>query len=418
MFFNTTHLNQNLKKIAGATFLALAFVPALYNPWADLPYEPIKIQTICFIAVLLLVFGVAILILSHGTFNYHKITRLDWVVVLFGTVLILSSLFSANPGLSFWGSEERGMGLWFYFHLFLIYLSCRLYLEKRVLQIFFKICVVVAGLISFYALIQSLGFDILGLQDFFLLYGRTGPRRVFSTLGHPNFLGAYLALILPWILAWYRQASSAKPRLLLAGIFVVQSLALILTYSRGAWLGAVMGLLIYFSMQKTKKMHLMYFSIILMIIFLSFPNLWSRLSTSFEWRSGSSLVRLNEWRASFELISKRPLLGHGLETYDIFSGGSRPYEVDRAPMDRLHNFWLDALWSNGFIGLLAVLAIIIEVIKRLRKLGRENNKLTAPLAASFGAYLVMNQFSFDFSISALFVAILLGCVVDNFKQES
>ncbi len=93
--------------------------------------------------------------------------------------------------------------------------------------------------VSLYALAQRFGLDPLPWD---LSAGREAlAYRAFATFGSPSFLGAYLALALPiGVAVW--PGSSRFTSSLLAAVLGVGLPALLFTYSRGAWIGAAVGL--------------------------------------------------------------------------------------------------------------------------------------------------------------------------------
>jgi putative inorganic carbon (HCO3(-)) transporter len=60
--------------------------------------------------------------------------------------------------------------------------------------------------------------------------------RVFSTLGNPNVLAAFLIMIVGLTAGWILDVRGRWPRFALLGLLGVSVLCVLLTYSRGAWL--------------------------------------------------------------------------------------------------------------------------------------------------------------------------------------
>jgi O-antigen ligase len=115
----------------------------------------------------------------------------------------------------------------------------------------------------------------------------------------------------------------------------------------------------------------------------------------------------------------RPVLGFGLETYSLISvarvkdiheaahGAPGP---DPTVADRLHNLWLDTIWSGGFTTLVLLLLILGLAFTRLsRWLQRSKDRSeAAALLGALIAWLVANQAGFDCSITAIFWMLLLA----------
>lgn len=110
----------------------------------------------------------------------------------------------------------------------------------------FKITIIISTIVCLVGVIQYLlpkdfmthfGYAVeRGVKPAFFIDDKTDLPRIMSTIRDPNSLGAYLILpITILVAAWLR-----KPRLrmLLSGLLLLHGLALFLTFSRSAWLGA------------------------------------------------------------------------------------------------------------------------------------------------------------------------------------
>ncbi|MET1032999.1 MAG: hypothetical protein ABWX94_00705, partial [Candidatus Saccharimonadales bacterium] len=64
--------------------------------------------------------------------------------------------------------------------------------------------------------------------------------RIMSTLREPNALGAYLILPLTALTVWFFRVKNTNKRQILAGLFGLHALAILLTFSRSAWLAAAL----------------------------------------------------------------------------------------------------------------------------------------------------------------------------------
>ncbi|MDQ2941967.1 MAG: O-antigen ligase family protein [Chloroflexota bacterium] len=95
-------------------------------------------------------------------------------------------------------------------------------------------------LLAFISLGQGvLGPDILGLDA---VKGRSGEAaRIGSVVRNPNALGSLIALILPFTLFGSIRLPSVRMRWAMAAAALLLAMSLLLTYSRGSWLGVVIG---------------------------------------------------------------------------------------------------------------------------------------------------------------------------------
>ncbi len=186
-------------------------------------------------------------------------------------------------------------------------------------------------------LLLSLGMGIYGLRQYFYgaaelatwvdpQSGLSGVTRVYSYLRNPNLYGGYLLPLIPLGLgaAWIWPSWGAK---LLAGfITLVNSICLLLTYSRGAWLGALVAVaMMAVFLVQWHSLHLplrwrrwalpILFSgggAALLLGILTVRPLRLRVQSLFLGRMDSSNnFRLNVWAAVLEMIRDFPILGIG-----------------------------------------------------------------------------------------------------------
>lgn len=422
-------------------------LPLVVIPAAVFPYEPPKIFLLtCATSAAILVAAFRILqkkiSVSKILANAHG---LDAGIVLFLMATATSTIFSIAPHDSFWGSAERATGVWFLFHLVLLYGLFRTTADKRTWDWLMHSTILSTLLISGYGIAQHFGFDFFAYEEPFRLFGVHGPVRVFATLGHPNFLGSYLAIVLPIIVRTFFAPPARRWRIFAGLSAGAACLAILWTYSRGAWIAAVVGVLCFLVLRQPRT-RLWYtrstiigglLTVSMLTVLLVFGPTWrisqqpfvARLGSLTDMSRGSNLARLNEWRHALTLIPERPWFGFGAETYYTYAEHrikdqrehNRDYqEPDASIADRLHTLPLDLLWSYGIIGLLAASAVAGTAIARLQRHLRAGNRTWyAAVGAGLTAYLVGNLVSFDFSMSGIWLALLLAALgqdVDKTRQ--
>ncbi|MEN9204104.1 MAG: IctB family putative bicarbonate transporter [Thermostichus sp. DG02_1_bins_55] len=186
-------------------------------------------------------------------------------------------------------------------------------------------------------LLVSLVMGVYGLRQYFYgaaelatwvdpESGLAGVTRVYSYLRNPNLYGGYLLPLIPLGLAaiWIWPAWGAK--LLAAFITLVNWICLLLTYSRGAWIGALVMLSIMtVLLVQWNAVHLPVRwrrwtlpalfaggSITLALGILTVRPLRLRVQSLFLGRiDTSNNFRLNVWAAVLEMIRDFPILGIG-----------------------------------------------------------------------------------------------------------
>ncbi len=152
-----------------------------------------------------------------------------------------------------------------------------------------------------------------------------GAERLYGSLGNPNLLGGYLVPIIPLAIGatfhWCRWPS----RLFAASTAVLATLALVLTYSRGAWLGlgaALASLLLlwgWVTMPKLQNRRQALFLVLLVVTLVGavalavlLEPLQVRLVSALAGRGDSSInFRINVWVASWQMFLDNPWTGIG-----------------------------------------------------------------------------------------------------------
>src|SRR3989344_1339313 len=195
--------------------LLFILVPIILTPWN---YELFEFNKMMLTYALTAVIGGAWIIkmLAKGEVRIAK-TPLDLPIVLFFTSQLVSTIFSIDPLMSWFGNYSRfNGGMWSVICYVLLYyafvsnygeairdtqhvirktsasdISRVTYHISRLL----KLSLLSATLVALYGVLERLGIDKnLWVQDV--------QTRVFSTLGQPNWLAAYLVALLPVAMAF------------------------------------------------------------------------------------------------------------------------------------------------------------------------------------------------------------------------
>lgn len=421
-------------------FVVLALLPLAVDFGALRPYEPIKIVLFEIAVASALAVAAVIVIRRRRPWRSiaAKLGSLDAAVALYFSALALGTIFSVDPARSFRGTDERLTGLLWYAALTVCYFLVRLAIDERDCSRFMRALTAASVPVSAYGLLQWLGYDLDGLRQAFPLYGLTGPMRAFSTLGHPVFLGTYLAMVMPMALhLGSDRAQLARWRLLGALAFVLAGSTVLVTYSRAAWFAALGAAAAYLLLRRarTSRFYLRATVISGMFIVVFIGGLWLirqpllaspnaflyRLGSMTDLAEGSGLHRWNDWRYAATLLRWRPLAGYGLDTYMLYAvlrpkeAGERNRdfkEADPSVSDRIHNIVLDTAWNGGLVALAALAYLVFAAVRVGQRALVRNRGAGAAFLSGLVAYALANQLAFDFSISGVFVyAYLAGLAV-------
>ncbi|MGE5297963.1 MAG: O-antigen ligase family protein, partial [Acidobacteriaceae bacterium] len=191
-------------------------------------------------------------------------------------------------------------------------------------------------------------------------WGGGGLERIVSVFEYPNALALYLgpAIALFIVLAIKNEWLFSK---FWFGIgLALQILALIMTFSRGAW--AAVAVVVFFSLfLRFKPKKLVAATAIILIVFLLVPIIRNRLVETVNDPSG--LARADLLKAGLSEVSKQPILGNGLYGFrTTLTDRNFQGEILNYPHNIILNFWLE----TGLLGLLSFLFIVFVSMKGQR----------------------------------------------------
>ena len=193
--------------------------------------------------------------------------------------------------------------------------------------------------------------------------------RACGTMGSPNTVAGYLQLLLPLSVAvWF--GSVAKWQKLLAFVaFVCGMVGLVLTLSRGGWLGTAVslglllvigarrGLIPLMSIVRAAKIPIL--GLLIMMVCLS-PMIVGRL-TSDDGGAASSRLPLN--MLSLRMIAKHPLGVGANNNAHVAQKYTGTADMRGEWFYTVHNKYL-LVWSEiGFFGLLAFIAFLVTTVR-------------------------------------------------------
>lgn len=364
-------------------FLLLFLSPILFFPLA---YEWIGIARVTLLRIaaslLLVCWTLKFLFLP-----YIRRSRFDLPVLLFLFLAFISTIFSIHAPTSLLGGYYRYQGLsTLIIYALLYFLVVQTSTEKRT-DLMLNVLIIVGSLVSLYGLVQYLGFD-------FISWGkeRWEVNRSFSTLGNPIFLGGYLSLILPVAISRFLLARRFWVKLFLIASTLLIATAILTTFSRGAWLAAIAGILgfLIFSTRlngliKRVFVLILLFSLICVFLFLV-GSFWSksnggnitfaeRISSLSRIREGSLGTRLLIWESTLKVIKERPLLGWGPDTFRLVYPRASSLQEARAEgylklSDNAHSYPLQIATTQGALGLWSFLALLVAILWTARDLLR------------------------------------------------
>ncbi len=326
--------------------------------------------------------------------------------LVFLIILGTADLLGENPTLSFWSNYSRMEGWITHAHLFLYYLVAVSFLKTKAQWLrIFKLSFLVSACMTVYAFAQT--------QDWIDVVNKA---RVDGTLGNSAYLAIYVTSHL--FIGLYLIFHEKRPRrnLLYALICGAQFFTLFLTQTRGTFLALIAGLSVlvfYFCLTRvdrsSAKKILRAIAICLLSGGILMTGFWigaspksqagERLVTTNVIAGQSVQTRLMLWKAAWQAIQARPLLGWGQENFNYAAAYFPPAMWNEPWPDRAHNLFLDWLLAAGLLGCLAYLSIYASTAVRLWRETDFHPHEKVLLLALFICFFINNIFIFDQIIS-------------------
>ena len=412
--------------------LPLVFIPNIFNP-----YELPKFIFFAVTAELLAIFFALYWLLSKKKEVIFPKIDLGVIFVLsFGIINLISDLFGLNPITSILGNDFRHQGFITLLSGIVIFFLLRSpLLSQKMLPVFRKTAIVSAFLISLFALWQVVQINIFHNYTI-----ATYNDRIVGTLGNPNFLGGYMAMLLPFAL-WYRQKINKLLRLI---TILAITLTVFYTDSASSFIAITVLLIIYlvriflftkigFSKIKSAVILILIFCIgsAITIPFISknftlsqslllkdeercfenWPDTYPLKTITDIRKTGNVFFKRDSpcdsrfliWIGGLNALGKNPILGIGQDNFEFIIPKGLMYTVDNA-----HNIFLETAVSSGTIGLLLYLLILSYAFR----------KSSFDIKMSLLAFVIIGQFN-PLSIAQISLFwILLGLSQkENSKQN-
>lgn len=350
-----------------------------------------------------------------------KLDIANWLVLgIIGLSLLVTLFVQPTPAAILFGIKTNLVAL----GLFLI-AQIPLSQKRPVKKYLLWLVLVPAGIVSILALLQSfvippnflgqLGYSAATIDPTQQVDSALKFWRAFSTLGGPNQLGAYL--IVPFIFATI-YALKTKRYWLLVGSGVIL-MAVVVTYSRSAWLGTAAALLTALILSLKGKVRVIFIGGIAVVAVLGGMYLYSALQQPnnsvqyvllhgrvFENRiEGSDQGRLESFTNTTNAIVSEPW-GHGLG-----SAGPASFKATQSVIPE--NWYLQIAYEIGVFGLVLYICLFAVLLGDFWRQRRD--PLAASLFAATVGILVANLFLHAWADSTL--ALLMFALYGLYKGQ-
>lgn len=273
--------------------------------------------------------------------------------------------------------------------------------NKKQLYGLLKIFVIAGAFVALYGLLQYVfGWNTSNAWIDETMF-ENDTMRVYSTLENPNVLGEYLLLVLPIAGVFLCQYKARQlPKWVYGGITVLLFLCLILTQSRGCWLGFVLAAAVFVTFTNGRWWGLLPIALAI-VPFILPQSVVERLMSIGNMEDSSTSYRVFIWFGTLAMLKDFWIGGIGMgekafnSVYPFYS-----YNAIIAPHS--HNLYLQLITESGICTLIVFLVVMVVFIKKMVVVYRRDDKksLNSMMAMAFVSgllgFLLQSMFDYTF----------------------
>lgn len=372
-----SQIRSKLANLSTALIFAATLLAAPLYVWRfSVMFGGVELPTNFLMIYLFLVIGIGLVQVARD----HGWSQLKQSILGLGKPLLISiivfivasliSLFSFDVT-----SDKISQWVVLYLQPITIFFLIRYFIangevEERILYYIKIACygfVFLAGLVAF-----AQYFTLIGLPPDWQ-GNSVEPKRAIAFFSHPNSFSLFVTPLLAWLIPDVITKLRQKNWLPFI-LWSLGGLGILLSLSRGAWLGLIAAFGIYVLINANKKLILGFLGVLVVIagVVAVVPNLRYRVLLPFHGEK-SSVARFSLWNTGSQMLRDNPVLGKGVNG---FKNNWDKYNTDKGlehynfPHNIFLNFWID----SGMLGLVSMLGIILIGAWRGLVARKDNNK--------------------------------------------
>ena len=385
-----------------------------------IPFSSLPLAGVCIWTML----SLAVKSVADKDFKWRK-EGVGVALVVFLAVLLISCLFSF--------ARIKSLVVWFMYLVFVsFYFAIINTIDSREkLYGLLRLLVISGALVALYGVMQyAFGWTTTNAwidEEMF----EEETMRVYSTLANPNVLGEYLLLVLPVSIVFFlKDKVKSLSKWVYLGITGIVFLCLILTQSRGCWLGFMVSAAIFVTFYEGRWWGFVPL-VICALPFVLPETIIDRLMSIGDMGDSSTSYRVFIWMGAMGILRHYVWGGIGMgeaafaEVYPLFS-----YNAIIAP--HAHNTYLQLLVEGGIPALAVFIAVLVTFFKSCHCVYKRNNKkstdsaMVLGLGAGAAGFLFQSMFDYTFynyRVMAVFfmiiaIAVSMKYVVDSRESEA
>jgi O-antigen ligase len=249
--------------------------------------------------------------------------------------------------------------------------------------------------------------------------------RVYSTLDNPNVLAEYLLLIIPIGVASIFTSKTGTGKTMSVIATGAMVLCMILTYSRGGWLGLVFSAAIFLVLLDRRFIVLGVLGLIALMFVLP-DSILARFQSITDMSDSSTSYRIYIWMATINMLKDYWFcgIGTGISAYKAVYP---KYSFNAVSAPHSHNLYLQIMCESGICGIVVFLGLLCSFFRQTASaLSRNKDKntriqLIAVISGMAGFLLqAMTDYSFyNYRVTLMFwIIIALGVLLTRSWEDT
>jgi putative inorganic carbon (HCO3(-)) transporter len=317
-----------------------------------------------------------------------EVPRFFYALLALGALTLVSAAFSPEPRVSFVDSKQLVL-------FSLVPLTYRFAVGKRATMILLVIVTVGAASAAF------------GIVQYGILHYDHLGQRPHGTLGHYMTYSGLLMLVIGAALA--QALFGRNGRVWAALVMPALAVAVTLTFTRSAWVGACAAAALLLSLKDFRLMALL--PVLAALFFGLAPSgITARFLSIFDLNDPTNRDRLAMMREGDRMIRAHPLVGVGPNMVEVTYATYRDARAVEKVNPHLHNVPLQIAAERGLPALAAwcwfVVVVFFDLVRSFR-LGGPPRAPTAAALAGMVAMLAAGFFEYNFGDSEFLMLLLL-----------
>lgn len=190
--------------------------------------------------------------------------------------------------------------------------------------------------------------------------------RAVSTFANPNVYAVFLITAIVFSLAYALDKRRGHERIGYFFAFALNTAAMVLTWTRGAWLALILSLGAYLIIHFKKMPKLLLIPLALLPLLITFipQEIITRFLSSFNLADSSIAVRLSTWRSSLLMLKENLFIGVGIGE-ESFKEEFLKYAEDAVTSPHSHNLFIEIACQAGIFALLVFCFILLVRIRHI-----------------------------------------------------